>query len=97
MIINLASNEYFKAVKPKLLSAEIVTPIFKDWKNDKYKIISFYAKKARGMMAAYLIKNRVERVEDIQGFQEAGYSFNRELSDNNNLVFTREEDRKGSK
>lgn len=91
IIINLASNEYFKAVKPKLLSAEIVTPIFKDWKNGKYKIISFYAKKARGMMAAYLIKNRVERVEEIQGFQEAGYSFNRELSDNNNLVFTRKQ------
>lgn len=89
LVVNLASNEYFKAVKPKLLAAEIITPVFKDWKNDKYKIISFYAKKARGMMAAYLIKNRIEKVEEIKGFQEAGYSFNKELSDGNNLVFTR--------
>ena len=92
IVVNLASNEYFKAVKPKLLSAEIITPVFKDWKNDRYKIISFYAKKARGMMSAYLIKNRIERVEDIKGFQEDGYSFNEELSDNKNLVFTRNQE-----
>ncbi|MCC0177022.1 peroxide stress protein YaaA [Waterburya agarophytonicola K14] len=89
IIVNLASNEYFKAVQPKLLTREIITPIFKDWKNGKYKIISFYAKKARGMMSAYIIKNRLEKTEDIKSFREAEYSFNDELSDGNNLVFTR--------
>lgn len=88
-IVNLASNEYFKAVNPKLLKGEIVTPIFKDWRNGKYKIISFYAKKARGMMSAYIIKNRLEKQEDFKSFNEAGYSFNDELSDANDLVFTR--------
>ena len=89
-IINLASNEYFKAAQPKLLPGKIITPVFKDWKNDKYKIISFYAKKARGMMSAYIIKNRLQNPEDIQGFSEAGYSFNAELSDAKTLVFTRD-------
>lgn len=88
-IVNLASNEYFKAVKPKLLKGKIVTPIFKDWKNGKYKIISFYAKKARGMMSAYIIKNRLERVEDLQSFNESDYLYSAEQSDNENLVFTR--------
>ena len=88
-IVNLASNEYFKAVKPKLLTGKIITPVFKDWKNGKYKIISIYAKKARGMMTAYIIKNRLENVEDLKDFAEAGYRFNTELSERENLVFTR--------
>lgn len=90
-IINLASNEYFKAVKPKLLPGNIITPVFKDWKNGKYKVISFYAKKARGMMAAYIIKNRLQNTEDIKDFTDAGYHYNGELSDENNIVFTRPE------
>ena len=90
-IVNLASNEYFKTVKPKLLTGKIITPVFKDWKNGKYKIISIYAKKARGMMTAYIIKNRLENVEDVKDFAEAGYKFNTELSDRENLVFTRQE------
>ena len=89
-IVNLASNEYFKAVKPKQLEGKIITPVFKDWKNGKYKIISIYAKKARGMMTAYIIKNRLENVEDLKNFTEAGYKFNIELSDRGNLVFTRQ-------
>lgn len=89
-IINLASNEYFQAVKPKLLRGDIITPVFKDWHNGKYKIISFYAKKARGMMAAYIIKNRLENTADLQNFAEAGYSYNPELSEQQNLVFTRQ-------
>ncbi len=89
VIINLASNEYFKVVNTKILQAEIVTPIFKDWKNDKYKIISFYAKKARGLMAAYIIKNKLEDIEQIKNFVQAGYSYNPELSEGNQLVFTR--------
>ena len=90
IIVNLASQEYFKAAQPKLLAGEIVTPIFKDWKNGKYKIISFYAKKARGMMSAYIIKNRIENIKDLKNFSEVGYSFNDELSDESNLVFTRD-------
>lgn len=89
IIVNLASNEYFKAVKPKLLKGNIVTPIFKDWKNGKYKIISFYAKKARGMMAAYIIRNKIIDPEKIKDFRDSCYSYNSELSDEQNLVFTR--------
>jgi uncharacterized protein len=90
-IINLASNEYFSAVKPKLLQGEVITPVFKDWKNGQYKIISFYAKKARGMMASYIIKHRLQVPEKLKGFAEAGYGYNDELSKANNLVFTRQE------
>ena len=64
VLLNLASNEYFKALQKKSLNAEIITPVFKDLKNDKYKIISFYAKKARGLMAAYQITQRIENAED---------------------------------
>ncbi|WP_319420202.1 peroxide stress protein YaaA [Pleurocapsa sp. FMAR1] len=88
-VINLASDEYFKAVKPKLLKGDIITPVFKDWKQGKYKIISFYAKKARGMMAAYIIKNKLQNTQDLKNFSEAGYGYNDELSDRQNLVFTR--------
>ena len=91
-LINLASNEYFKSVKPKLLNAEVITPVFKDWKNDKYKIISFYAKKARGMMSAYIIKNRIQDPEQIKQFDSAGYAFSAEQSSNNNWVFLRKQD-----
>jgi cytoplasmic iron level regulating protein YaaA (DUF328/UPF0246 family) len=90
-LINLASNEYFKSVQLKHLDSEVITPIFKDFKNGKYKIISFYAKKARGMMAAYIIKNRIKNAEDIKGFNIAGYRFNSDMTKGNNWVFTREE------
>ncbi len=89
VLINLASNEYFKSVKPKLLKGEVITPVFKDWKNDKYKIISFYAKKARGMMAAYIIKNRLESAEQIKAFDAAGYGYSAEESTENEWVFLR--------
>lgn len=89
IVINLASNEYFKAVNPKLLKGDIITPVFKDWKNGKYKIISFYAKKARGMMAAYIIRHRLENIEDLKDFADAGYGYNDELSNQQDLVFTR--------
>lgn len=90
LVINLASNEYFKSVDKKLLKGRLITPIFKDWKGDKYKIISFYAKKARGMMARYIIKNRIDTAESIQGFDYEGYRFNPELSEGDNWVFTRD-------
>jgi len=89
LILNLASNEYFKAIKPKKLSARIVTPQFKDWKNGQYKMISFFAKKARGMMVRYVVDNRIEKAEDILGFDREGYSFNEELSKEDAPVFTR--------
>jgi len=91
VLINLASNEYFKSVKPKLLNAAVITPVFKDWKNDKYKIISFYAKKARGMMSAYIIKNRLESPSDIKQFDTAGYTFSAEQSTDKEWVFLRKE------
>ncbi|MGB2008393.1 MAG: YaaA family protein, partial [Cycloclasticus pugetii] len=89
VLINLASNEYFKAVKPAQLNAQVITPVFKDWKTDKYKIISFYAKKARGMMSAYIIKNRLESPSDIKQFDTAGYAFSAEQSTDKEWVFLR--------
>lgn len=91
VVINLASNEYFSAVKPKLLKAEIITPIFKDKKNGQYKIISFFAKKARGMMSTYIIQNRISTPDAIKQFDVAGYNFNAALSSERDWVFTREE------
>lgn len=90
-VVNLASNEYFKSVKPKELKAELITPIFKDKKNGEYKIISFYAKKARGLMSAYAIKNSISKASELKTFNVDGYSFNDALSEGNNWVFTREE------
>jgi len=91
IVINLASNEYFGAVKPALLNAEIITPIFKDQKNGQYKIISFFAKKARGLMSAYIIQHRITDPEAIKKFNVAGYIFNAALSSERNWVFTRNE------
>ncbi|MBU3004708.1 peroxide stress protein YaaA [Paraglaciecola arctica] len=91
VLINLASNEYFKAVKPKVLNAEIYTPVFQDCKNGQYKVISFFAKKARGMMARYIIQNRLTDVSELKNFDTAGYQFSQEKSKGNELVFTRQE------
>lgn len=88
-LVNLASNEYFKAVKKRELKARIVTPVFKDWKNGKYKIISFYAKKARGLMARYAADNQIENAEELKFFDIDGYQFNPELSSELEWVFTR--------
>jgi len=90
IVINLASNEYFSSVKPKLLHAKIITPVFKDKKNGEYKIISFFAKKARGMMSAYIIQNRILTIEDIKHFNTDGYSFNADMSNELEWVFTRD-------
>jgi cytoplasmic iron level regulating protein YaaA (DUF328/UPF0246 family) len=91
VLVNLASNEYFKAVKPQYLNAEIYTPVFEDCKNGQYKVISFYAKKARGMMARYILKNQLTEVSQLQKFDTAGYRFSSRKSKGNELVFTREE------
>lgn len=89
IFVNLASNEYFKAVKPKLLKVPVITPIFKDYKNGNLKMISFYAKKARGLMVRYIIDNNIENVEDLKGFDYDNYAFDSNLSSTNQLVFTR--------
>ena len=91
VLINLASNEYFKSVSKKTLNAEIITPVFKDEKNGQYKVISFYAKKARGMMAAYIIKNRIKKADGIKDFDVAGYAFNEAASNEKEWVFMRSE------
>lgn len=91
VLLNLASNEYFKSLHSKAINAEIITPVFKDLKNGKYKIISFYAKKARGMMAAYVIKHRITEVDRIRGFNTASYRYNEAMSTAREWVFTRDE------
>ena len=90
-IVNLASNEYFSAVNTKLLNADLITPVFKDEKNGQYKIISFYAKKARGMMTRWLLENKLNSAEKLVEFNVAGYRFSEEDSKKNNPVFKRAE------
>ena len=89
VLLNLASNEYFKSVQTKDIKGQIISPQFMDKKDDKYKIISFYAKKARGLMSAYIIKNKITDVEKIQGFDSDGYSYNAAMSEGDKWVFTR--------
>lgn len=90
-LVNLASNEYFKAVDKKALKASIITPVFKDTKQGKLKVISFYAKKARGMMARYMIEHQVRSSEQLKAFDVAGYKYDATLSSDTELVFTRAE------
>jgi len=88
-LINLASNEYFKSVKPKLLKAKIITPTFREYRNGEYLFISFLAKKARGLMVRYLIDNRIDDAEALKDFDTEGYGFEASLSRDNEWVFTR--------
>jgi cytoplasmic iron level regulating protein YaaA (DUF328/UPF0246 family) len=88
-LINLASNEYFKSIKPKLLKADVITPVFKDYNKGSYQTIGFFAKKARGMMARYLIDHRINDPEALKEFDREGYSFNLDLSGSHEWVFTR--------
>ncbi|NQY05063.1 MAG: peroxide stress protein YaaA [Flavobacteriaceae bacterium] len=91
LFVNLASNEYFAAVDSKVLKTSVITPIFKDWKNDKLKVISFFAKKARGSMARYVLDTNAQTLEDLKGFNYDGYAFSEEYSnlEKNELVFVR--------
>lgn len=89
-LINLASNEYFKAIDSKKIKAEIISPAFKDLKNGQYKIISFFAKKARGLMSRFIIQNNISELDDLKAFDLDGYYFNNELSKDKNWVFTRD-------
>lgn len=89
VVVNLASNEYFKVVNKHKLATEVISPVFKDKKNGEYKLISFFAKKARGMMARYIIDNRITAAADLTGFDTAGYKYNKKLSTDSEPVFTR--------
>ena len=91
VVVNLASNEYFKSVQPKKLNGRLITPVFKDEKNGQYKIISFYAKKARGLMTAYIIRRQLQTAEALQDFDVAGYRFSAEDSRGDTWVFKRAE------
>ena len=88
-LINLASNEYFKAVKPKLVKGEIITPEFKENKNGEYKMLGVYAKKARGLMSRFVIDNRITEPQELKRFDVEGYAFNSQLSTDTHWVFTR--------
>ncbi|MFK7747559.1 MAG: peroxide stress protein YaaA [Kordia sp.] len=89
LFVNLASNEYYKAVDAKALKVPVITPTFKDFKNGEYKVIMTYAKLARGYMTRYLIDADVKTIDDLKGFNYEGYGFSEELSNGNELVFTR--------
>mgnify|MGYP003531184562 FL=1 len=90
-LINLASNEYFKVIKKKALDAEVITPRFEDEKNGTYKVISFYAKKARGLMVKYAADNKLTKAEQLKQFDLAGYYYVDELSDDKTWTFRRDE------
>jgi cytoplasmic iron level regulating protein YaaA (DUF328/UPF0246 family) len=89
LFVNLASNEYFSAVDTKTLKVPVITPEFKDYKDGKLKMISFFAKKARGLMVRYIIDTNAETIDDLKGFNYEGYAFDANLSKGNTLVFTR--------
>lgn len=88
-LVNLASEEYFKSVKPKLLKVPLVVPVFEDWKNGKYKIISFFAKRARGMMARYAAERGITDPQKLKKFDVDGYAFDKSVSTEKEWVFRR--------
>ncbi|MBT0585488.1 peroxide stress protein YaaA [Alteromonas oceanisediminis] len=91
VLVNLASNEYFKAVDEQALTPRVITPVFKDTKNGKLKVISFYAKKARGLMARYIIQHKITDAEQLKQFDTADYQYSASLSSDQEWVFTRAE------
>ncbi|QLI81048.1 peroxide stress protein YaaA [Chitinibacter fontanus] len=95
-IVNLASDEYFKSVKPKLLQARLITPVFEDFKGGKYKIISFYAKRARGLMVRYAALHNIRQAEQLKAFDLEGYRLDETVSDAVRWVFRRRIDAAGS-
>ncbi len=88
-LLNLASSEYSKSIDMKSLNAEVITPVFKDWKSGQYKIISFFAKKARGLMSRFILENKIKNRNDLKAFVSDGYIFNEDFSTEKSLVFTR--------
>ena len=88
-LINLASNEYFKSINTSLLPARLITPVFKDYSKGSYKVLSFFAKKARGAMASFIVRNRISKPEDLKAFDMDGYKFNSDHTIDSQWVFTR--------
>lgn len=91
ILVNIASDEYYKSVKESKINADIIKPVFLDQKNGQYKVISFYAKKARGLMARYIVQNKPEKIDDLKSFNVDGYYFDSESSFKGELVFKRDE------
>ena len=91
IVVNLASNEYFKSVKVKQLAGQLITPVFKDCKKGQYKVISFYAKKARGLMARYIVDTQPKSIEQLTQFDLEGYYYSQEQSTPTEPVFLRDE------
>jgi cytoplasmic iron level regulating protein YaaA (DUF328/UPF0246 family) len=89
VLVNLASNEYFKSVKPKKLKGRVLNINFKETREGKTRVVAIFAKRARGMMADYILRNRIEDPEDIKQFREGGYRFSRQLSDDSQWTFVR--------
>ncbi len=89
VLVNLASNEYFKSIKPKLLEGRLLNITFKETKAGKTRVVAIFAKRARGLMADYIIRNRIEKVEQLKKFKLAGYDFNQDLSDDKQWTFER--------
>lgn len=89
ILVNLASKEYFSAIDFNNLKAEVITPVFMEKKNGQYKIISFNAKRARGMMSQFILKNKIKNIDELKNFDMDNYKFNSKLSEDNELVFTR--------
>lgn len=89
VLINLASNEYYKVVQPENIDGRIVTINFKEWRREAYRFVSFSAKKARGLMARYMIDQRAEKADDLKTFNVEGYAYNGELSSEHEWIFTR--------
>ncbi|MBY0446712.1 MAG: peroxide stress protein YaaA, partial [Burkholderiales bacterium] len=90
VVVNLASTEYFKSVKPKLLNCPLITPVFEDWKNGKYKIISFYAKRARGLMVRWAAEHNITQASDLKTFNAEDYAFDADASNGVSWVFRRQ-------
>jgi cytoplasmic iron level regulating protein YaaA (DUF328/UPF0246 family) len=90
VLVNLASKEYFSAIKPSQLNAEVISPVFKDLSKGKYRIISFFAKKARGYMAAYIIQNKIKNPDKLKLFDVEGYRYSEEDSTPSQPVFLRD-------
>ncbi len=88
-LVNLASEEYFRSVKPRQLAVPVITPVFEDWKNGKYKVISFFAKRARGMLARYAAVKGITKPEKLKAFAEDGYAFDKRASDERHWIFRR--------
>lgn len=88
-LVNLASMEYFKSIKPKMLNQRIITPEFKEYKSGKHVVVTVYAKKARGMMTRFIMENQLDNPDDLKAFDYDGYYYNPHLSSENSPVFTR--------